>query len=146
MNKERLTQIAEWLEEGAPIRGNVTGFNMECFITEEYNENYQPCGTICCIGGAAVAFFGPPELFQAYAKGDHVREPASYAAGRYLDLSSDEATSLFYASDDFIGGALVWREEREEDLLPDITTDWAARCIRKFIETGDVDWMGTRAA
>ena len=79
------------------------------------------CGTTCCIGGAAEIFFGLP----------------TNAPWEVLDeaLGLDEETTndLFFPYE--VG-----------DRWSAITPAWAARCIRKLIETGEVDWVGTQAA
>lgn len=118
MNVERLTVIAEWLEAGAKPRRFVKGgFNMSWFFGE------NNCGTTCCIGGAAQAFFG-------------LRLPKFLAENRdpqkILGLTDMQADELFYE--------LTWvqRNTFEQERAH------AARCIRNLIATGKVDWKGTR--
>jgi len=139
MNIERLTELAEWLERGAPEQKGVTKFDMGDFIClEEYKthtdmwEKYKEgaldeadsilrrCGTACCIAGAAVMFYSKhPALSRLqYNEADDGRD--------LLDLTAEQSNRLFFP--------------RNLDL---ITPSWAARCIRKLIETGEVDWAGT---
>lgn len=121
MNIERLNIIAEWLEAGAPHKDGVDGFDMRDFINE-----YAECGTTCCIAGAAIQFFG----------GGDGGMPEDKATA-LLDLDCTTASNLFY------GGIMTVDGQVD---LEDITPAWAARCIRKLIATGEVDWVGTQAA
>lgn len=118
MNVERLTTIAEWLEAKAPARNGVVRFNMQHFDAR------TECGAVCCIAGAAVHFFHPDwiHLFHEQIFGN---------AAALLELDSDTADTLFFA--------MPVRVQ-----LGEIPTDWAARCVRKLIATGQVDWYGTR--
>lgn len=124
MNVDKLTEIAEWLEAGAPERDYVNEFHMANFIRA------NGCGTSCCIAGAAVQFechgacgstldtYSAPEVYKA-AKG-------------LLGLSEETAQELFYAEsiqDDRFKG------------LNDIGPQWAARVIRHLIATGRVEWL-----
>jgi len=120
MNIERLTVICEWLEAGAPHKDGVDGFDMRALV------RYTPCGAVCCIAGAASQFFG--------GKG----ESFFIQAANLLELDCKTAERLFYA---FNGSP----EEGRIDPAT-ITPAWAARCIRKLIATGEVDWVGTQAA
>jgi hypothetical protein len=115
MNTERLREISDWLKAGAPERGGVSRFNMLHWLDQ------RSCGTICCIGGTALQWYG---------KG---RAKTIGVASKLLDLGSGDAHELFYAL-------------KVPDSLENITPDWAARCIDKLIATGMVDWLGTREA
>lgn len=117
MNKRRLIAIAKWLEAGAKPRDGIAGFSMAEYFAE--NE----CGTTCCIAGAALAFFG--DSCQPGMR--------SYRAAVLLGLDIHQADDLFFAAHAKVG-------------LYAIDAPWAARCIRKLIETGKVDWRGTRRA
>lgn len=80
MNKERLTQLAEWLDAGAPHvvfdmgTGNEPVSDVLHSLEEEGDEDrydaiiYEndkkglgDCGTVCCIAGYAVQAFGTEE-------------------------------------------------------------------------------------
>lgn len=115
MNIDRLTTIAEWLEAGAPRRDGVDGFDMRA-----WRDPFASCGTTCCIAGAAVEFFG-----------NGGRDDIAYTAARLLGLEELPWMRLFIPA---------FRKAR----IGDITPAWAARCIRKLIATGEVDWEGTR--
>jgi hypothetical protein len=87
-------------------------------------KNVGTCGTTCCIAGAAIQFFGTKE--EKFAE-----EQCSDPAWRILDLHWTTANRLFEPPD---------FDERK------YSTAHAARVIRKLIETGVVDWDGTRYA
>ena len=145
MNKTRLTEIARWLEAGAPVRNGVIAFNMENGVARRRNA----CGTACCIAGAAVMFFDPEAR-------DHIekniqkrldqinvvfRRSTDYAiydffspggvkvkAQHLLEIDSDQGDALFVPFDG--------------EGLDDIQPVDAARVIRHFIKTGEIDWVG----
>ncbi len=117
MNIERLIEIAEWLEAGAPHKGNVHGFSMESF------ERYDPkCGTVCCIAGAANQFFG------ARLANDPCTGREDLSAADLLGLDGEDRYVLFFPPEG-------WSQ---------ITPAHAARVIRKLIATGEVDWKSTK--
>jgi hypothetical protein len=118
MNIERLTTIVEWLEAGAPGRDGVAGFDMSEVSKE------TDCGTVCCICGAAVHWWGSTPAPEDY-DGD-----VSMIGQFTLGLDFKNADALF-APPGFIDSGKY-------------TTAHAARCIRKLIATGAVDWEGTR--
>ena len=131
MNIERLNIIAEWLEAGAPHKNGVVGFYMPVFFRED-NE----CGTIACIGGCAVQWWGDEKLLKDYWKHKEKENVANL-----LRLDVDTANALFYPDS--------YPEDRDGkgpllNRLEEVTPAWAARCIRKLMETGEVDWVGTQ--
>lgn len=150
MNRERLIELAEWLEAGAPHKDGVDKFDMEVGIA------YSSCGTACCIAGAATQFFGGErgkELarearedyeveveFDEYARGEACfygsRGPLSYAI-ELLELDTDQARSLFIPRDSVDG---IEFDNNQ------ITPEWAGRTVRHLIETGKVDWRATKDA
>lgn len=128
MNIDRLTTIAEWLEAGAPFRDGVDGFDMDYWC-----DPIAECGTACCIGGAAQQFFAP-ETYDDRFYGDTICNYVNWkASAETLGLSEATAQQLFYPE-----------EFSEYVEYSAITPAWAARCIRKLIEKGEVDWEGTR--
>lgn len=149
MNKRKLERIAKWLEAGAPHKGRIAGFDMEHFrkeITEngpryEYynflrpNEEPERCGAICCIAGAAVQFEqdsrSPSKALNGVQRGTAYDD----LAADILGITNRQAKMLFFAEDE--DGEQLWD-------LSSITPAWAARCVRKLMETGEVDWRGTR--
>lgn len=117
MNTERLREISDWLKAGAPERGGVVEFNM----AEWSGESESGCGSICCIGGTAQAW---------YSKSDG---RGWISSSHFLGLTEEQAEELFFASNS-VGNQ-----------LHTITPAWAARCIDHLIATGVVDWEGTRS-
>lgn len=141
MNIERLTEIAEWLERGAPERDGVKGFYMPDFFsmsTDVYydirsalrvgevnraDEIFRGCGTTCCIAGAAIAFYAEhPATVVTSVYTDEIGK-----AAELLELDYNTAIKLF---------APAFSMDK-------IHPAWAARCVRKLIAVGVVDWLGT---
>jgi hypothetical protein len=145
MNIELLTAIAVWLEDGAPARFGIDHFNMEYpIITDPHGlrtrrEDGAPaCGTSCCIAGAAVQFDLEARNLQPERQDEE-----GYClpmAERLLALTEDQAYALFYSYDLPAGGVL---DQARYYSLNSIDPAWAARVIRKFIATGNIDWTGT---
>lgn len=133
MNIDRLTEIADWLDQGAPEKAHVTKFDMANFIEDAGKPN-SGCGTACCIAGAAIQFSRaiPFESYSQAMESTDLDEGFVDEAASILDLEIDQAEALFYA--------------RNTGDLRSISPAWAARCIRKLIATGEVDWVGTRHA
>lgn len=115
MNVERLNAIAEWLEAGAPHKNGVVGLDMSVFSRS------TECGSVCCISGAADQFFG----------GEY---------GESLELNDGQWHALCAPYDP---GVDEYNDETDE-FRKGITLGNAARCIRKLIATGEVDWEGIR--
>lgn len=122
MNLARLDALATWLESGAPATGGVSGFDMEIF-----RHDFTDCGTICCIAGTTNIWFG-----DGAARDETHNEDAWRQARDLLGVDSEQAQSLFYCNT--MHNAFPMKR---------ITPDWAARCIRKLMQTGKVDWIGT---
>lgn len=138
MNMENMEKITKWLESGAPEHGIVRGFDMYDFFGdinyaclgralgtggEEAGMEYlKTCGTRCCIAGAAVAFCST-----APARAIKHEEPSDEAA-KLLGLGMSAASELFFTTTAHRDAA------------------WAARCMRKLMLEGIVDWAGTEAS
>ena len=120
---ERCTAIAEWLEAGAPERNGVAGFDMAVYARA------KDCGTVCCIGGTALYWYDGRINFDNPFS-------ISNAAAAILDIANLNYCVLF-------NPRLSVRYVCNLDLT-DIDAGWAARCLRHFIATGEVDWIGTR--
>lgn len=152
MNIERLTQLAEWLEGGAKHErfefDMSTGFSFP--VTEDFNPDVVPeCGAACCIAGAACQFFGDVEtLYRLYWEDHYVSEfddgdmaqldwlPISDEARVLLGLTDAQAEALFVPTSS--------PQHLEKSLRDFNDPAWAARTIRRLIETGEVDWMASR--
>lgn len=134
MNRELLTQIAEWLEAGAPHKAGISQFNMNKLIdTASYTNSPNPihgCGTACCIAGAAIQFTQENKNLPPMD-----RLPAISAnwqqAGELLRLQDDLAYALFFGEN--LEGK--WIVDLEE-----VTAKDAAKVIRHLLATGEVDW------
>ena len=145
MNKNRnialLTEIAVWLEAGGHDRGLQFNMNWPLKTTEELyrdriydaHETYalyetaksHHCETVGCIMGAAVQFSGLKS-----------RLALSDIAIDLLKIGRATAMELFYAD-----------RAKQKGVFSsyfDIDAAWAGRCVRKLIETGYVDWAGTK--
>lgn len=133
MNVERCEILAAWLEAGGDKRLTPIGeieFNMGSFYEPQaaHNDNLAHCGTTCCIGGAAVAFFVVKERWDV--KGQFHMHSGAEALG----LSFDQADALFYP---------VWNDRFDFPVpYENISAAWGARVIRYMIATGDIDWPG----
>lgn len=123
MNKERLTQVAEWLEAGAPERR----FNMNRLLDISFaTDTTNWCGTECCIAGYVVTRFAPEDVVMMEQNSN-----ADYFAGELLDLEPEKADQLFYPKDSHARQLEDWSA---------ITPQQAATVVRNLVETGDVDW------
>jgi uncharacterized lipoprotein YmbA len=125
-----LTELAVWLEASAPETSGVSEFNMMVFIERP---RAHDCGTACCIAGAAIQFAQD----KPFSYDEWLETPANpfQWASTLLDIDYLQASLLFHCEDEY--GEVV-ASQREID------SQWAARCIRKLIDTGGVDWLGTR--
>lgn len=130
MNIDRLSEIAVWLESDVKTTKGVSEFDMRGFIENPLNHQ---CGTCCCIAGAAIQFSRVAPFanhFEATTCQD-MHESFSETAANLLGLDEVKADDLFFGRGYGVD-------------LTQITPAWAARCIRKLIATGEVDWVGTR--
>lgn len=168
MNTERLTKLAEWLEAGAPHER--TEFNMSnglVYYGVQSNDDGEPpdaeyvvnhCRTSCCIAGAAVQFFNTPARLlekewadTGYADGTEsigwLR--VSLEATELLNLSVEQAAQLFtpqaryqMCMPNYSDVVEYERLKRYGNLDSYSDPAWAARTIRHFLATGEVDWEG----
>jgi hypothetical protein len=136
MNIERLKEIAEWLEAGAPHKCGLTGFYMPAVF------KIGSCGTKACLAGAAIELFAPDELRQKL-KVDHNSRHADAptqgdCARDLLGLTDSVSDQLFFPDnhEDSQGN--------EVNDLSSVTPAWAARVVRNLIATGEVDWYGMK--
>ena len=139
MNKKKLLEIAKWLEAGAKPKCGVVKFDMSDFVwPRKQKKDGSVCGTAACIAGTACVWEHGPELGHKIATNDigvFERYGGAFEEGqRILGLTYTQAMDLFYGGSS-VSGSIE---------LSDITPKWAARCIRKLVKTGKVDWIGTR--
>lgn len=120
--EEMLTYVAEWLESGAPHTDGVLGFYMDVGVMRD------GCGTVCCIAGAVCQFFKPFDLSgeesgaEAYFYGEN---GVFVRAQEMLGMNEDDAGKLFTPR------GVDWEN---------VTPEHAAKVIRHFIATGEVNW------
>lgn len=120
------TPVLAWLEQGAPHTSSGLGFNMGFFHTgdggrfDDYASN--ACGTVCCIAGALTQF-SSIEVDRHYPWINQI-------AGE-LDLEWSDAYELFLAQE--------YRHDRNV-CLEELTAAHAARTLRTYLETGEVNW------
>lgn len=121
MNTQLLETVARWLDQPAP---DDPGFDMFTSI------HVEECGTRCCIAGYVAMLREPgieldPDVRCTMKSKEVHWGRVSRTAIIALDIPDDLAHELFYGD----------TSDRHH----------AARCIRKLIRTGIVDWAGTKA-
>lgn len=140
MNVERLNEIALWLEGGAKhvdANGNQVVFDMEKIWLQT-----PSCGTVCCIAGAALQFYNNA---RALAKEDGYGDIFIATDFGVMSTSTvDEAAALLGIDEVRARRLFEPHEFSYVDRASEIDASWAARCIRKLITTGEVDWLSTR--
>ena len=126
MNKIRILQLAEQIDkteflDRKLVRPAVPSF---CMGFVKYH-----CGSPACLMGWTEHMFGPISSSGNF-----------FETGRLLGLSVLEAERLFDPSE--------FDDQFRKDVgvfeLRTITPDWAAACLRRLAETGEVDWVGTK--
>lgn len=146
MNIDRLTYIAQWLEAGAPHLGKVQGFNISVGIKAISSD--PECGTVCCIAGAATQFFNDEDGYLVRRAIEDIDSAAPSAgeapwdlvfieAMNLLDLTEDQATALFIPVGESNSLSLDGVQRYWSDFNDPIK---AAKVIRNFIETNEVNW------
>lgn len=134
-----LEKVITWLEAGAPHVEIAEGveidvFDMECSVDTDYDFG-DTCGTACCIAGAVCQF----EML-GMNKRDKDNSLPWYSSSRagtigvleitteYLGISEEDAEPLFIPFD--------------YGIEPEVYNNpkHAAKVVRKFIDTGIVDW------
>jgi hypothetical protein len=125
MNIERLTEVAEWLEAGAPERK----FDMRTFFDFDAKQPQNWCGTSCCIGGYVLSKYvydNPIDYFES-VDSDEVQ------AGNALGLTQEQWRALFFIYD--MKTSIAYRASWK-----DVTPAQAAKAVRNLIATGDTNW------
>lgn len=148
-NPKAFDKVLAWLDAGAPeakIEGGgvLLGFWMGDWSIElnpehawnkdsvsdvrnlGFDVNGSTCGTVCCIAGAMMAFeLNGPKVDRIYDVG---RGPSIQ---KLTGMCRDDMDRLFLPS----GRAHTTKDPH-----------WAAHVIRKYLETGIVDWKGCHDA
>lgn len=139
VHRARLARIAVWLENGGMFaNGGLALFDMG--VWRRNGDIVDGTFTIACIGGYASLLMEHDHVTRPWWRKiiDKFRGTVDYKfMGDWLGLDSTCARHLFCAIGRNAAGAPIV-------LLRDIDAAWAARCIRKLIDTGVVDWAGTR--
>ena len=127
MNKERLEEVAQWLEAGAPERT----FNMGRLLDDETGSpDNNWCGTECCIAGYVVTRYIPQNVNL-----DQIEEDAT----ELLGLEESVSDTLFYpkvlGSIESVGG---W--DSETGGWENITPAQAAQAVRNVMKHNNPLW------
>ena len=122
--RDRLVEVAEWLEAKTPMKAGVTKFDMHHWV--EKNE----CGTSCCLAGAIVQFDQAAKGNPTIIRGN-ISEIGGDAVNQYYDIGD-------YAGDLCGLNPLEAQELFRENM--DATPTDAAATIRRFLDTGKLYW------
>lgn len=134
MNKERLLLVADAIEKSS-VRG--LGFNMAAYFGYGWiyrDRSGHDCKTTACVAGWTVAVMEDCKDVTgdgtgvAYLRLRDAYDFPSVAAALYLDLTHHQAHALFLEYD-----TAAW-----------ITPAVAARCLRVFAETEQIDYRAAR--
>ncbi|MDR3445950.1 hypothetical protein [Dyella sp.] len=124
--RQRLIEVAEWLEAKTPAKAGVVEFDMSHWV--EQNE----CGTSCCIAGAIVQF-------DQAANGR-----AALSVGEIGEIDEGLADH-YYSIGDYAGDLCGLNTAQADELFTnnlDATPSDAATAIRRFLDTGEMYWDG----
>jgi len=120
MNKERLEEVAQWLEAGAPERI----FNMNRLLDAPMSSAEKNwCGTECCIAGYVVTRYIPQSVNL-----DRIEVNAT----ELLGLKENVSNALFYPK--------VLGSEDSFDDWGDITPIQAAQAVRNVMKHNNPLW------
>ena len=122
--RERLIEVAEWLEAKTPMKAGVNDFDMRHWV--EQNE----CGTSCCLAGAIVQFDQAAKGLNTLTDGD-VSEISEGAANEYCEIG------------DYAGDLCGLNPAEAQSLFRenmDATPADAAVTIRRYLSTGKLYW------
>lgn len=152
MNKPRLIEIMQWLEDGARHENVAFDMRKGLIIESLPLDTKAPttCSSTCCIAGAAVQFFEPDWALDQVSEdnlGAELRFAGNYGvfghARDLLGLTDEQARKLFtpvHGTGDgfssFAAGESTYAEFNDPK--------WAARTIAYLLATGKVDWEATR--
>ena len=128
MNKERLEEVAQWLEAGAPERTFNMGRLLDTSAVNIAEKNW--CGTECCIAGYVVTRYIPQDV-----DFDKIEEDAT----ELLGLKEPVSDALFYpkvlGSLDTVGGFVSATGGWEN-----ITPIQAAQAVRNVMKHNNPLW------
>ena len=116
MNKENLKLLISFLQESETFSMHTPTWG-ECTWDEEFGEH--PCGTAACIMG-------------------HVHSINEQPMNIFLGISSRQVADITMPEEEY---AHFMAKPGEEGY---ITKSHAVRMLKKLLETGKVDWKGTK--
>jgi hypothetical protein len=122
--RDRLIEVAEWLEAKTPSKAGVDGFDMNSWV------GHNECGTTCCIGGAVVQFDQAARGEKPIAAG-HPREISPDLENVYVDMG-DYAGDLCGLNP--VEADVLFRENLQA------TATEAAETVRRYLDTGKLYW------
>lgn len=117
MNKERLLELADFLDNEAKMKEQKFRFRMELWLDSEE----RGCGTVGCVAGAAVHLFGDPTSPQR----------VDLQAAELLELYQPTMDQLFMGFD---------RNGSAHQSQIGGDSHAAAHAVRSLADTGKVDW------
>lgn len=135
-HQARFQPVLDWLDAGAPHQsiGSLedVGFNLLHLVARDTSDHSKnPCGTVCCIGGALAAFDG--------AGYDDIQGLKLQEIGRILGMSWQQTDMLFTGViRDRLG---IFQSHLDMDC---ITPAMAAHAIRTMLTTGYPQWVRTK--
>lgn len=132
-----LTKVAEWLENGAPhVVLDKAGRVIDRFDMNYGVDQSSGCGTSCCIAGAIVQFEGLGDLYSGGLGfwGDHGVETLAH---NFIGDDRRTLNMLFLPWDYF---EPVDGENYDEQARPFSDPEKAAKVVRHYLATGEVDW------
>lgn len=139
IHRQRLLALARQVESKKPLRRKLgrrfysIGFALETWFRQDMAAaNQNTCGAAACLAGEAVMLFGTKE--QRDSACSKYFFPVT-VAGDLLGLDTYECTELF-TPDLGIGR----RDINITAARAKITGKQAARVVRHYVKTGNVDW------
>jgi len=134
MRADRLTILAEWLEQGAPHKAGIDRFDMNHGVAVDPAD--PACGTVCCIAGAATQFFGDKgQLFVGQAQAD-----LEFQGDGEAEWHEVESEARYLLDLDRIVADQLFRPNMLQVDWQHITPEKAGKVVRNLIDTGNVDW------
>ena len=125
MNTELVNKVLAWLDAGAPHEKTGFSFDMSSYVHDGEPCVTHPCGTTCCMAGAAIAFASPAVFKELRADSYDVNVKSAAAA--LLDIPVSDADELF---------SPIFLDYEYADVTPAL----AANVLRKYVKTGKVVW------
>jgi hypothetical protein len=140
MNKERILQLADFIENGKAVEADL-GFNMTDFWEPQAHalsedKSGHDCGTVACIAGHALFLTGKATVGKPKTVPSVAIEAARWLGLEDMGEMNEVADQLFYGwspGDQYVRGLYAVDMSR-------VTPADAAKVLRNLAETGKVDW------